>query len=152
MAHAWKSVRYNGWPQVEKISAIVRRMSTEMVVQSAGSRTTLRFSFSNFDSVLTGWAMENGYRLLGESNGRTVYQKGTGLLVAPMMLEVAKTGDDVELTAWVRMGFFVRLMSFFILPAEMGIQSGGLRAAVPRSMARKAVNKLLVACNQTPLP
>ena len=126
-------------------------MAGELVVQS-GNRTTMRFTFAGFDDVLAGWARETGYNLRQELDGRRVYQKGTGMLVAPMMLEVAKNGDDVELTAWVRMSFFVRLMSFFILPAEMGIESGGFRAAAPRAIARKAINKLLVACGQTPLP
>ncbi len=65
------------------------------------------------------------------------------MLVAPMMLSLRQENNVVTLEAWVRSNLFVRLMSFFILPAEIGIESGGFKAVLPRKIARDAVNSLL---------
>ena len=39
-----------------------------------------------------------------------------------------------------------------MLPAEMHIRSGGFRAALPRKIARNAVNDLLVQVGAQPIP
>jgi hypothetical protein len=76
-----------------------------------------------------------------------LYQKGVGFLVAPMMLEVSETKGKVKLLVWIRVNLFVRIFSLFILPARMGVESGGMRGVLPRKIARTAVNKLLVLLN-----
>lgn len=109
-----------------------------------------------FSTTLETWAAENHYKLQSEENGPEgpvrLYQKGTGFLVAPMMLRVVAAGERIRMEAWVRAGFFVRLMSFFILPAEMMIESGGFRGVLPRNMARKAVNELLARLGANLIP
>ncbi|HXE75298.1 MAG TPA: hypothetical protein VNN18_06660 [Candidatus Xenobia bacterium] len=115
----------------------------------ATSRTVLDFPYSgDLWAIVEKWANENGYRRKEGDDTRRLYQKGTGFLVAPMMLELQRQGDQTHLEAWIRCNIFTRLMSFFILPAEMGIESGGFRAVVPRNMARGAVNKLLPQLGQ----
>ena len=74
--------------------------------------------------VLDSWARETGYQLIEGAEGRGLYQKGIGLLVAPMKLEVRTTGDLVHLEAWVHVPFISRLMSLFILPDEITVESG----------------------------
>jgi len=101
----------------------------------------------DFSTILDAWAVEHQYLLQREETTPEgpvrLYQKGTGFLVAPMMLRVLAAGDEIRMEAWVSAGFYVRMMSLFILPAEMTIESGGFKGTIPRKMARKAVNDLL---------
>lgn len=116
-------------------------------------RTALDFSFAgDLWGIVEPWARENGYQQKqGDTSGR-LYQKGTGFLVAPMMLQVRQDGGQVHLEAWIRCNLFVRIMALFMLPAEMGIESGGFRAVLPRNIARTAVNKLLPQLGQPAIP
>ncbi len=97
------------------------------------------------------WAAENGYKLVSQDGSGRTFQKGVGFLVAPMMLSLAQSGDTVAGEAWIRAGLFVRIMALFLLPAEMGIESGGFKGVLPRKIARTAVNKLLTALGQQPI-
>jgi hypothetical protein len=116
-------------------------------------RTTLRFkNTSDIWPVVEKWAGENEYKQKESVRHERLYQKGEGLLVGPMMLRVRCENQETEIEAWVRATVLVRLMSLFILPSEMGIESGGFRGVVPRSMARKAVNTLLAQFGQSPIP
>jgi len=69
-----------------------------------------------------------------------------------MKLKVRQENQEINIEAWISANLFVRIMSLFILPAEMGIESGGFRAVLPRSIARTAVNKLLAQLGQPPIP
>ena len=118
------------------------------------SRRTIR-DFSAKEEiwpVVEGWAKETGYRLRESEQSQRLYQKGHGILVAPMMLKISQTEEKVHLEAWIRAGLFVRLMALFIIPSEMGIESGGFRGVAPRRIARKAVNKLLERLGQPLIP
>lgn len=98
------------------------------------------------------WAGANNFNLKSSSGSERLYQKGHGFLVAPMMLFIRQTDGSVAMEAWVRCNMFSRVMSFFILPPEMGIQSGGFTGVLPRSIARNAVNALLQQLGQPPIP
>ena len=116
-------------------------------------RTVLDFPFAGeLWGAVEPWAKENGYQQKEGDATRRLYQKGTGLLVAPMMLEMRQNGSQVHLEAWIRCNLFVRIMALFMLPAEMGIESGGFRAVLPRGIARSAVNKLLPQLGQPVIP
>jgi len=69
-----------------------------------------------------------------------------------MMLKVKKDDLETTLEAWIRVNVIARLMALFIIPSEMGIESGGFRGAAPRSIARKAVNRLINQLGQSPIP
>jgi hypothetical protein len=119
----------------------------------AASRAIREFrSDRDLWKTLDSWARETGYRLVESAEGRGLYQKGIGILVAPMKVEVRTNGDLIHLEAWVHIPFITRLISLFILPDEMTIESGGVRAILPRQMARTAVNRLLAMLNQPPIP
>lgn len=100
------------------------------------------------------WARRKGYVPRGEvaAAGAKQFQKGSGILVAPMMLLVAVGGGTVTLQAWIRSNLFVRIMSLFILPPEIHIRSGGFRAVLPRKIARNAVNDLIASLGGQPIP
>src|SRR5262245_13968785 len=122
---------------------------------TANQRTTLNFiAHGNPWPIIEAWAPTAGFReISGKGMMTRVYQKGHGLFVAPMMLAISTDGGaQVMMQAWVRANLFVRLMSFFILPAEMHIRSGGFRAVLPRKIARDAINPLLNKLGQQPIP
>jgi len=107
-------------------------------------RTFVQFQCNgNIWPVVDAWAHANGYRPIAAVGPERTYQKGIGFWVAPMMLRIQQVETVVSLEAWVAAGFFARMCSLFILPAEMEVGSGGFRGCIPRGMARGAVNQLL---------
>jgi hypothetical protein len=109
------------------------------------TRTKIAFNqMNNVFPEVDRWASVAGFQPMPTpvESGR-MYQKGTGFLVAPMMLTVRQAGGRVEMEAWVRCNLFMRIMSAFMLPPEMGIESGGFKGVLPRQIARNAVNGLL---------
>ena len=116
-------------------------------------RTTFRFeSAGDIWPIVEKWANENEFSQKESRGHERLYQKGAGFLVAPMMLKVRHENQETNVEAWIRANIFVRLMSLFILPSEMGIESGGFRGVLPRNIARKGVNMLLAQLNQPPIP
>ena len=97
----------------------------------------------DFWHTLEGWASTHNYKPRQSPGAAKLYQKGKGFLVAPMMLSIQEQNGQVAMEAWVRCNLFVRLSSFFILPAEIGVRSGGVKAVLPRKIGREAVNVLL---------
>jgi hypothetical protein len=115
----------------------------------AKSRTTINFQWQgDLWTRVDHWAREQNYKLKTEGETERMYQKGRGFLVAPMMLQINYNGKDVRMEAWARANLFVRAMALFIIPSEMDIGSGGVRMALPRKIARKAVNQLLTELGQ----
>ena len=115
-------------------------------------RTPISFQSGNsIWPAVEKWAAENGYKPVSQDGNERTFQKGVGFLVAPMMLRLAQNGDAVTGEAWIRAGLLVRIMALLLLPAEMGIESGGFKGVLPRKIARTAVNKLLTALGQQPI-
>lgn len=110
-------------------------------------RTTVRLN-NNTLQIVEGWANANNFRLKSSSGNERTYQRGVGFLVAPTMLKIRSENHELVLEIWIRMNLFVRLSSLFILPAEIGIESGGLRAVLPRNTARNLFNQLLTHLGQ----
>jgi len=104
--------------------------------------------------AVAAWAQAEKFQLLVRSSTETkrVYQRGTGMMTAAMMLQIEQTGNQVHMEAWLPIGFFTRLSTLFMMPAEMGVTSGGLRGVIPRNMARNSVNILLAQLGQPPIP
>jgi hypothetical protein len=93
------------------------------------------------------WAEENGYREVESEASHRLYRKGGGMTAAHRVWLESK-GERVRLEAWVPAGFMQRLFTFFILPAEMEIDSDRSGQTLPRKQARTAVNKLLKQLGQ----
>jgi hypothetical protein len=103
--------------------------------------------------VIAAWAQRNKYMPRAPQEGSVkLFQKGSGLWTAPMRAQFSHSGNTIELQAWIHVPLISRIMALFLLPSEMNIQSGGFRAALPRSMARKAVNELLAQVGAPPIP
>lgn len=117
------------------------------------NRTTRTFRYDNeIWPVLEKWAKENGFRLKSSSKSERLYQKGDGIWVAPMMLSVEQIGKEVTLEAWVRLNFLYQIMTVFLSPTEVGVESGGFLMVTPRRIARNAINKLLFQLGQKTIP
>jgi hypothetical protein len=68
-----------------------------------------------------------------------------------MMCSFHQDGGQVSVEAWVRCNTFMRICSLFMLPAEMGVESGGFKGVLPRKIAREALNRLLQDCGARPV-
>ncbi len=103
--------------------------------------------------TIAAWAQNHRYLPREPQTGSTkLFQKGSGLFTAPMRAQFTQRGSEIELQAWVHVPLLTRLMALFLLPQEMSVRSGGFRAMVPRAIARKAVNELLVQVGAVPIP
>ena len=116
-------------------------------------RTIIEFNHTgDVLPVVEAWAKQNGYKLNGNEGTARVFKKGTGFLVAPMLLSIEASSGRVRLQAWVRFNLLARMQTLFMLPKEMSIESGGFRGSIPKKMARTAVNKLLGQLGQPEIP
>jgi hypothetical protein len=103
-------------------------------------------------SLVDAWANENHYGFRGVSpDGTRNYQRGNGLLTGSMPLSIRQDGPSVHLEAWTHANLYSRIGALFLIPANMGIESGGIKGALPRSIARGSVNKLLAQLGQPPI-
>lgn len=103
--------------------------------------------------TIAAWAQNHRYLPREPQTGSIkLFQKGTGLFTAPMRAQFTQRGKEIELQAWVHVPLLTRIMALFLLPQEMPVRSGGFRAMVPRAIARKAVNELLVEVGAEPIP
>lgn len=115
-------------------------------------RTRISFQFAeSIWPAVEKWAAENGFKPVFQSSTERIFQKGVGFLVAPMMLSISQKREEVKGEAWIRAGLLVRIFSLFMLPPEMGIESGGIKGMLPRKIARTAVNRLLAELGQQPI-
>jgi hypothetical protein len=116
-------------------------------------RTVLDFEVSfDIGPVVDAWAKANRFGFRGTSpDGTRNFQRGHGLLIWAMLFRVRQEGSRVHLEAWAHATLYTRLGSLFLIPANMGIESGGIKGALPRGVARTAVNDLLGRLGQTPI-
>jgi hypothetical protein len=118
-----------------------------------GARTVRDFQVG-FDiaPVVDAWAQANHYGIRGVgADGTRSFQRGDGILTESMLFTIRQSGSAVHLEAWVHTNLAARMGALFLIPAEMGIESGGIKGALPRSMARNSVNKLLAQLDQPPI-
>jgi hypothetical protein len=66
-------------------------------------------------------------------------------------LTLTLSGDRMRIEAWCQATLAARILSLFILPAEITIESGGFKAVLPRKLGREEVNPLLEAFGQPPI-
>lgn len=116
-------------------------------------RTTISFQYEEpIWPAIRKWAATNSYHLKSDSPSKKLYQRGNGFWMAPMMFEASQVQNEVRLEAWIRANWLYRAMCLLLIPAEMGIESGGFWMLAPRNVARNAVNKLLSKFGQRMIP
>jgi hypothetical protein len=111
-------------------------------------RTTRDFPLTNETwPRIDAWAAQQGFGLTQTLPMGRIYEKGTGLFFAPIMVFIENTASGVHLESWIRVGIGTRLYWLFLAPAEVGIDRG-IVAMIPRRMGRTAVNHLLASLGQ----
>ena len=120
-------------------------MTNALVVVDPEKRTVVSFpSAGDPWPTIAAWAQKHRFMPREPQTGNVkLFQKGSGFWTAAMRTQFTQRGDMIELQAWLPISLFARIAALFMLPAEMHIRSGGFRAALPRKMARSAVNDLL---------
>jgi hypothetical protein len=102
--------------------------------------------------IVDAWAQSNHYGFRGVApDGSRNYQRGNGLLTGAMPFTIRQDGPAVHLEAWIHATLAARLCALFLIPTDIGIESGGVKGVLPRSMARSAVNNLLAQLGQPPI-
>jgi len=118
-----------------------------------GGRTIREFpADQSVWGVIDDWAQRVGYELKEAGDFGRLYLKGSGLFTLPRMLQVTPTATGIRLDAWVRADGLSRLLSFFILPPEAVLESGGKVAIIPRNKGHEEVNLLLQSLGQPLIP
>ena len=97
--------------------------------------------------IVERWAAGDGYRCIGSGTTRT-YRKGAALAVGSRFVEVGVEAGRIHLEAWVAANGPARAFSLGLLPAEITVEPGGLKAALPRRMGQREVDGLLAAFGQ----
>ena len=123
-------------------------------INSAAGRTVREFplpdGLDNLWPLVEEWAKENGFRLRESGDARRLYVKAN-LLQVPLCLDILQEGASVHLEAWVKSTAPPMSTWSYIMPDEMVLESGNLVGVAPRSVGRKAVNKLLARLSQPPI-
>ena len=129
-------------------------MTTALVVVDPAKRSVVTFTLKGDPwPTIAAWAENHRFRPREPQTASIkLFQKGSGLFTAPMRAQFTQRGKEIELQAWVHVPLLARIMALFLLPQEMNVRSGGFRAMVPRAIARKAVNELLVQVGAPPIP
>ena len=98
------------------------------------------------------WTDQNKFKTKQTSPSDRLYQRGMGIFGAPTMLRVFRDGDEAVVEAWLYVNDFMRAMSFYVMPSEIKISSGGHTLWADRRKARKSVDPLLAEFGQDPIP
>ncbi|KAB2896493.1 MAG: hypothetical protein F9K40_14375 [Kofleriaceae bacterium] len=122
-----------------------------MMNMSQEVRTTVHVQcYQDPFPLVGGWAAHHKFKEVAPpDDGLWVFNRGwngaqfVAFLLQPPWLTVQ---------ASIRFSFGDRLRSFFILPDEMHIRSGGARGVLARSQLRGDVNDLLMRLGAQPVP
>jgi hypothetical protein len=102
--------------------------------------------------LVDAWAQANHYGFRGVlPDGTRSYQRGNGVMTGAMPFTVRQAGTSVHLEACVHSTLLARITALFLIPADMAIESGGMKGMLPRKIARESVNKLLAQLGQPPI-
>ena len=102
-------------------------------------------------AIVDRWAASQGYHLVEQDGSRRVYRKGTGFLVAARKVEITAVGGELRVEAYVAANVVARAFAWFLIPAEITVEPGGVQAVIPRNMGRAEMNALLQELNQPPI-
>jgi hypothetical protein len=117
------------------------------------SKTVRDFNVNgDVTAIADSWASSSNFKLMVvDPDGTRRYQRGHGLMVNAQHANVRQAGPQVHLEVWTHATLLDRISSFGMLPANMAVESGGLRGMIPRKKARESVNQLLAQLGQPPI-
>lgn len=115
-------------------------------------RTTREFvAVGDLWTIIERWAGESGFETLESQAERRLYRRGREHFDYPILVEISQAQGRVQLMAWVKASALDRGRALFMVPAEMGLESGGAQLMVARNTGRKLVNTLLSRLGQPPI-
>jgi hypothetical protein len=94
------------------------------------------------------WAGQQGFKVREQSESQRLYQKGKGFFTGSRRVDIKVHDGQVHLEGWVHANMPARMMSLFILPANITLESGGFKGTLPRKLGRGELNPLLEALGQ----
>ena len=116
------------------------------------SRTILEFSFNGeIFPILEKWADENSFVTHKGNEGAIECQRGGGVLMCPVLLQIKQSGNRVHLETWLQVDLLTEFTTLFNAPAKSAIDSSAKLLWREREIARLYVNKLLKELGQPPI-
>jgi hypothetical protein len=117
------------------------------------SKTVRDFNVNgDVTAIADSWASSSNFKLMVvDPDGTRRYQRGHGLMVNAQHANLRQAGPQVHLEVWTHATLLDRIASFGMLPANMAVESGGMRGMIPRKKARESVNQLLAQLGQPPI-
>ncbi len=116
------------------------------------SRTILDFSFhGDLYPILEKWAAENSFATREGENGAIECQRGGGMMMCPVLLQVKQSGRSVHLETWLQVDLLTEFITLFNAPAQSAIDSSTKLLWREKDLARLYVNKLLKELDQPPI-
>jgi len=108
------------------------------------ARTILNFNYKDdIQPILTKWADENGFHLRDIGKGVIECQRGGGVVMCPILLQVKQTGENIHLETWLMVDLLTQFTSLFSAPSQSPIDSSVDGLPRERDIARHFINKLL---------
>jgi hypothetical protein len=93
--------------------------------------------------IIEHWASEYGFHLIAVRGKRRLYQKGEHAFHYLTFIDVKQAESHLSFNAWIRVGWFMRLMTLFFLPSEMPVNPKGFLGIVRRRQVCREINSLL---------
>lgn len=107
-------------------------------------RTESWFTFEN-------WAHEHKYHMVACKAHRRLYTKGNNPDYYTTYVDIRHDASRTVLSSWIQVGFKLRALSFFLLPAILPISPTGFRGIRTRRRACHDLNNLLERFKQFPI-
>ena len=116
------------------------------------SRTILDFAFKdNILPILQKWADENSFVTRDGPEGAIECQRGGGVIMCPVLLQIKQSGSSVHLETWLQVDILTEFTTLFNAPAQSAIDSSAKLLWREKDVARLYVNKLLKDLGQPPI-
>jgi hypothetical protein len=116
------------------------------------SRTILDFSFNGeLTPILEKWAAENSFVTRNGPEGAIECQRGGGVVMCPVLLQIKQNGNSVHLETWLQVDILTEFTTLFNAPAQSAIDSSANLLWREREIARLYINRLLKELGQPPI-
>ena len=116
------------------------------------SRTILDFSFNgNVFPILEKWAAENSFNTRNGVEGTIECQRGGGVMMTPVLLQIRQTGNNIHLETWLQVDILTEFITLFNAPAQSAIDSSAKLLWREKEIARLYINKFLKELGQPPI-
>jgi len=102
------------------------------------------FAFEN-------WAHEHHYHMVACKAHRRLYSKGADPNYYTTFVDIRHDSERVVLASWIQVGFRLRALTFFLLPAILPLSPVGFRGIRTRRRACHDLNAILEKFKQTPI-